>query len=383
MSEHPLNEHHVRKNFTLTYKGETLTYKDIVYETSGYNSDRLVRVVPRRVYYDTRLQFGRPRNIVIMLTEIHDSAIDSIVACELDGYFSQSIRMFNESTGWVRSAYPQFKHVAVIIECIGIAKEAVFNGSIAKLIYRMEEESYYSRVESLHPMFLPLVGSDPSVPTAGKGSVVVCTTMYGTPEKFDQWVEYHHYLRADRVHVQAHTSFSDTASEIYPFFKESLHNGFVRMDVWNPLLYNRSTFHNQMLKYQDCIYRHMGIFEYALLYDYDDFFNPIVPGETDIHFYFSKFFSSKATGSVCLPWHQMKCGTIATLVKDVPHGNLTSILGSSESTRRGEKKCAHRVRAPLMVSIHRPWTLISDYKRVDPRRDLAYVAHNRFDIKPC
>lgn len=357
-----------------------LPIKDIVYHTSGYNSDRLVRVVPRRVYYDNRLAAGKPRNTVIMITEIHDSAMGSILACEVNGHLSKSFKMFEEETGWVRSVYPQFAHVAVVLQCKGLPHEVIFNGSIARIIYKMKGEDYYSRVESEHPMFLP---SNSSTPSEGKGSIVVCTTMYGHPDKFDQWVMYHHYLGVERVHVQAHTSFSDNATHAYSFFNESLSNGFVRMDIWNPLLFNRSTFHNQMLKYQDCIYRHIGIFEYALLYDFDDFFNPIIPNQNDIHFYFSKFFSKKTAGTVCIPWHQMECGTIASRVKDVPHGNLTSILGSDKSDVRGEKKCAHRLSAPLMVSIHKVQTLISGYRRIDCPAELAYVAHNRFNIRPC
>jgi hypothetical protein len=319
-----------------------------------------------------------------MITEIHDSAIEAIIGCELDGYISESFVMQKEEIGWVRSVYPQFEHVAVVIECRGLPRKAVFNGSKAGIIYKMEGESFYSRVESEHPLFLPPVGKDPSTPTEGKGSIVVCTTMFNNPEKFDQWVKYHHYLNVDRVHIQAHTSFSDGAGKAYPFFNKSLENGFVRMDIWNPLLYNRSTFHNQMLKYQDCIYRHMGIFEYALIYDYDDFFNPIVPDQKDIHYYFAKFFAKEEAGTVCIPWHQMKCGPIPKLVKDVPHGNLTSILGDGTSYNRGEKKCAHRISAPLMISIHKTQALIEGYSRIDsPGDEFAYVAHNRFDIEPC
>lgn len=361
-----------------------LPVKDIVYQDSGYNSDRSVMVVPRRVYYDNRLEGGEPRNIIIMITEIHDDAMDAILACELDGCLSQSFSMFREETGWVRQAYPQFHHVAVVIQCMGLPPDAIFNGSIAKLIYKKKAgDLFYSRVQSEHPLFLPDLGSDPSTPVYGKGSIVVCTTMFGNPDRFDQWVKYHKSLNVDRVHVQAHTSFSDNASQVYPFFKKSLSNGFVRMDIWNPLLYNRSTFHNQMLKYQDCVYRHIGLFEYGLLYDYDDFFNPIVPGQKDIHYYFSRFFSNGIAGTVCVPWHQMKCGPIEQLVRDAPDGNLTSILGDGQSSVRGEKKCAYRLSAPLMVSIHKVQTLIQDYERIDSAPELAYVAHNRFDIKPC
>ena len=358
--------------------------QDIHFNMNGINSAHALFVTPRRVYYDTRLEAGKPRNIVVVIAEVHDDAVKAIESCELDGHLAQSIHMFKEKTYWLRHYKPHIRHLNVVIECMGLPQEAIFNGSVAKIIYKRKEDDYYSRVQSEKPLFIQAVGRDLYTPTRGKGSVVVCTTLYHHPDKVDQWVKYHKTLGADMVHINAHTSFSDNATELYPFYNESLNNGFVQLDVWrsvgNETVYYH---HDQMMKYQDCLHRYIGVFDYGLFYDYDDFFNPILPDQKDIHYYFSKFFADKTTGISCIPWHQMKCGPIKKLVKDLPDGNLTSILGSEKSTRRGEKKCAYRLTAPLMLSIHNAQTLLKDFLRKDSAPELAYVAHNRHDIKPC
>ena len=370
--------------------GELHPLRDISYNISGDNDNRTVFVVPRRVYYDNRFDSGKPRDLVVILAEVHDDAVDTILACELDGTLSESFRMLKERTSWARRVYPQYVHLTIILQCIGLPQDVIFNGSIARVIYKKKDEIFYSRVTSERPLFLHGGSHDPSTPTKGKGSIVVCTTMYGHPDKFDQWLMYQKYLGVEQVHVNAHPSFSEGATGTYPFLNESLRNGFAQMDAWNPIIGTRAIFHNQFLKYQDCLNRHIGVFEFGLFCDYDDFFNPVITGKKDIHYYFSEFFSadagfifSSSVGTACMAWRQMKCGPIKSRVKDVPYGNLTSILSSSQSKMRDEKKCAHRLSAAVMVEIHGVIALLSNYEMVKSSQKLAYMAHNRDSTKEC
>ena len=227
--------------------------QDVMYKQDGQpNRDRNVFVVPRRAYLDNRRTLnnnndinknsnsnnnknskndfsnnnnnrsndnnsnnnsnsnkGTHRNVVIILAEAHDEACDTILACELDGQLSAAVNVIPEEVGWVRRRYPrQHTHRAVIVECLGVPYRAVFNGSIAALIYRLPGDSYYSRVRSERPLFLHASttttndrGSSMST-AAGRregGSVVMCTTMYGHPDKFEQWIDYSKHLGISRL----------------------------------------------------------------------------------------------------------------------------------------------------------------------------------------
>ena len=366
-----------------TNKRENLKYwpiQDIFYNVSGSNTDKAVFVVPRRVYYDTR-----PRqNNVVILAEVHDEAVHTIVACELNGKFSKSISKLKESTQWVRHHYPQCTHLALLIQCKGIPQDAIFNGSVASLIYRRKDEDFYYRVESENPLFLQNLGRDSSTPIKGNGSVVVCTTMFDHPKYFDQWLMYQRHLGVEGVHINAHASFSDNASYVYPYYKKSLSNGFAWTETWNDVFGFRSFYYGQKLKYLDCLYRHIGVFEYGLFYDYDDFFNPVIPHKNDIHYYLSMLFSNNAICSICFSWRQMKCRPIEEKVKDLPHGNITDILSGYESKRRTEQKCAHRLNKVLFIEQHQSTISLSHTaNKFLTGSSPAYVAHNRRTAEMC
>ena len=358
--------------------------QDMLYNVNGPNSNRAVFVVPRRVYFDNRLESGKPRNSIIILSEVHDDALGTILACELDGKLSQSIKVLKENTNWVRHRYPsKYTHSALAIQCIGLPQDAIFNGSVAKLIYKKGGDSLYSRVVSEKPLFLHEGSHNPSKPTKGRGSIVMCTTIFGDPDKFDQWLIYNKYLGVDRIHFNSDMSFAESSVRKYPFYNESLRTGFVHVEAWTDIAGKRNFYRSQILKYHDCLYRHVGVFEYGLFLDYDDFFNPTVAKKRDIHDFFSKFFHSDNVGSVYLPWRQMKCGPIKSQVNNAPHGNLTSILTGPGSSLRSEKKCAHRLNAVLFVAIHNVEKLLPGYRLINYKEKSVYVAHNRYTNKDC
>ena len=358
--------------------------QDMLYNVNGSNSNRAVFVVPRRVYFDNRLESGKPRNSIIILSEVHDDALGTILACELDGKLSQSIKVLKENTNWVRHRYPsKYTHSALAIQCIGLPQDAIFNGSVAKLIYKKGGDSFYSRVVSEKPLFLHEGSHNPSKPTKGRGSIVMCTTIYGDPDKFDQWLIYNKYLGVEQIHFNSDMSFAESSVRKYPFYNESLRTGFVHVEAWTDIAGKRNFYRSQILKYHDCLYRHIGVFEYGLFLDFDDFFNPTVAKKRDIHDFFSKFFHSDNVGSVYLPWRQMKCGPIKSQVNNAPHGNLTSILTGPGSSLRSEKKCAHRLNAVLFVAIHNVEKLLPGYRLINYKEKSVYVAHNRYTNKDC
>ena len=66
-----------------------------------------------------------------------------------------------------------------------------------------------------------------------KGSVVVCTALFGQPPYFNEWLKYQRAIGIDRVHLNVEASFARNATQSYPYLKEALSTGFASMEVWN------------------------------------------------------------------------------------------------------------------------------------------------------
>ena len=168
----------------------------------------------------------------------------------------------------------------------------------------------------------------------------------------------------------------NNATQLYPFLNESLMKGFVDIEIWEDIVGNKMYYYGQ-------IFSHMNHFEYLLVYDYDDYFNPMLPDHKDIHNYLNKFFAMSNIGTVHIPWHQMKCAPTEEKCKTLQDGNLTSVLSGPDWYLRPEAKCAHRLKAVLFLSVHSSQVLLSGYLRSTASDRLAYVAHNRYTNKHC
>lgn len=356
-----------------------LPIQDIAYNTSGLNTNRSVFVVPRRAYLDNRTVYinGQQRIIIAILAEIHDDALKSILACELNQEQSKVVNVIKEGsfTGWVRAHVEGCTHRVVVVQCMDFPIQSIINGSSTGLIYRKEGEDHYSRVETEKPLNLGR-----TTPSGGKGSIFVCSTLFGHPERLDNWLKYQKTLGVDSVHFNVDKSFAMTD---YPFLNELLNNGFVQMEVWNDIVGSRMFYNGQIVKYQDCIYRYIGVYEYGLFIDVDDFFNPMLPNKKDIHYYFNEFFSSHKTGSVCFEWPQMQCAPSEKHYSALIGGNLTSILTGYETKTRPNRKCAHRLSATVLVKIHEVERSFPGYRFVNTNSHLAYIAHNNVNNKVC
>ena len=96
------------------------------------------------------------------------------------------------------------------------------------------------------------------------------------------------------------------------------------MEVWESFLGKKVYNHAQVMKYQDCAMRYTGVYEYAIMCDVDDFFNPVIPNITDVHYYLEKLFeSSDQISCVNLLWKRYVCKPVPP---STAYGNLTRIL---------------------------------------------------------
>jgi hypothetical protein len=356
-----------------------LPIHDVSYNTNGFNTNRSVFVVPRRAYLDGRILQGKPRNIIVIIAEIHDDALKSIVACELGQKRTSKVSIVQEVgfTLWVRKNIQGSTHRVVVVQCKDFPVHAIINGSSTRLIYRKTGDHYNSRVETEKPLILRSRVQS-YTPSHGKGSIVVCSTLFGQPERLNDWLKYQRTLGIDHVHFSFDTSFTKNATTLYPFLEESLRSGFTEMEEWSDIVGERMYYKGQITKYEGCLYRYIGIYEYGMFIDVDDFFNPMVPGHKDVHYYLHRFFSKYKVGSVCLQWPQMQCGPSEEHLRTLTDGNITSILtGYKVKYLPYLWKCVHRLIPTVFVKIHEVELSFPGYDSVNVKDSkLAYVAHN-------
>ena len=379
------NDSHQRPRAIDNTKSKIQYYQDTpVCDRSYFKpiDERDFNVVPRRAYYDNRIVSGKSRNIVIVLAEVLDASVDTITACELDGYYSKSIRILKENTLWVRQVHPGHTHCVVIVLCQGLPQHSIRYHSIVKLIYKNKNDTCYSRVRTEQPMIM-MNPKGTSQFIRGNGSVVVCSTMFGHPPRFNEWLKYQKAIGADMVHLNVHPSFFENATVIYPYIEEATNSGFLVMEEWKDIIGNRMYRKGQFLKYQDCAFRYVGVFEYGVFCDYDDFFTPLIPEHKDIHYYATKFFANSSLGTVRVPWQHYYCKPIEEIYKKLPDGNLTKSLSGYNSYQRGEYKCIHRLSALVFVNIHNANELLPGFKIIHSDRKFANFAHIRIDTREC
>ena len=359
--------------------------KDIIYSKSGsHNSDRSVFVAPRRAFFDPRLVAGKPLNQVVVLAEIHDDAIKSIVACEINGVLSETATLAMEDPGWVRVNMPGFTHRYALIWCHGLPQDSIVNGSVVRVIYKRTDEDFYSRVEVEMPLYVAdHIDNDPLTIDRGKGSVVVCSTVFDHPPLFDQWLKYQKTLNVDMVHLNVEESFYSNATQLYPFLKEALETGFVQMYVWKNIANDRTFYKGQLVKWHDCIYRYIGVFEFAFFIDADDFLVPVLAEHKDVHFYLNKYFADSHWGGLDFNWRQMKCKPVLENIKTVSDGNLTSLLSSTDGYWRNEAKCAYRLNGVKNILVHFAHEYMPGFKKTYAKRSDIYMAHLRDSAEIC
>ena len=261
------------------FRLENISVVNISYNVQGENRDnRQVLVVPRRAYYDNRIVKGKPRTIVVILSEVEDNTVKDIVACEINGYYSKSVNIIKDDVSWVRWHKKGYTHCSVTVQCLGLPEAAILNGSTTHVIYKKKAESFYSRVETEKPLLI-------TSPAVRSGSVLMCATLFGHPRNLDAWLKYQKTIGVDLVRLNVHPSFSQNATHITPYLKEAIDSGFVLMETWNDIVGERFYYYGQQVKNQDCVYRYMNTYEYALFLDHDDFFNPLIPHHKGVHYY--------------------------------------------------------------------------------------------------
>ena len=349
------------------------------FQTYGYTTDS--EVILRKVYYDNRTVEGKSRDVVSIIGDISDYSFGKgiVTHCELNGHKSKRVSIYKDpGINWVNSAYPKIKRFFAIVECYGLPHSAIFNGSIAYVVYKEQKTKALVRVQVEHPLVFNNMDNNPT-PLRGNNSIVQCTCLFDHPPRFNEWLIYQKTLGFDRVHLNVDKSFADNATNIYPFLAEGLKSGFVVMEVWSKSI-DTIFYHSQSVKIEDCVMRYRGVFNYAVILDYDDFFTPLIPEQKDIHYYIKEMFPDNSIGSAALQWVDLRGALDLGALSQLKDGNVTKTLKSIRSTKRSAGKCAYKISAILMTSVHMARLLLPSFK-VNPvnGETILYIAHVRND----
>ena len=199
-------------------------------------------------------------------------------------------------------------------------------------------------------------------------------------------------LGVDMVHINAHESFLSSGAYNDSFFLESLHSGFIQLQVWKEHLPPGALFyHSQALLYQDCLYRYLGVYEFCMCTDSDDFLVSKDRQNPGIHRLVAKLFIQRhrkpSINSAHLKWIRYlepDEGFINPPESEVKDGNLTHYMNMSthEDEGLGRSKSIYRLSAMAELGIleSMEFLAVTDRKKlwkqfIGVRKATAYVAH--------
>lgn len=339
------------------------------------NYDIFHDVIPRTAYYGGRYIGESNQDVVVVLAEVSATVLKEnlIRSCLWNNQRSTGVKIIEDPImRWVQVYKQGYTHFFAMVYCFGLRVNSVSTKDVVKIIYRAQKGGGYRSVDTEHQLRFLNNASH----TKQSNSVLVCTTMYGHPVRFEEWLRYQKTIGVDKVHVGVQLSFV-TGMEQYPFLTESIANGFVEVEIWKQYLgVDEIFYYSQSLIYQDCVMRYQSSFEYAVMVDYDDFFVPVVSNKRDIHYYTSHFFEEHIA-SIRLPWIELPC-TVRNY-SFLVDGNVTQTYSEQDfRIKRKEHKSIHRLSAVEIVSIHQASKIIPGYVEIQVEGvHVAYFSHIR------
>ena len=354
-------------------------------------ANKMFQILPRAAFFDSRNR-GSHSNTIVVLAHMNKSMLtkpvcnNMVIACKVGDYVITSLEVKSlRINGWIHKAHPECTHDDTLILCYDIPTSAIgeLNNSVVSVVYiNPENRSEHIAVESEHSLFIPKNKRTSQSST----TVMACTTVFGTPPHFGAWIRYQKTLGVDLVHVNAHESFLSSSSSNDSDFLEYLQNGFVILSVWKEYLPPGASFyHSQALYYQYCLYRYLGVHDYCVCADTDDFLVPIDDSDFSVHNLVKKIFRPKflqfPAGSCSLEWirYVEPVDGFDPPEKSIRSGNLTHYLDTSYGEHDGKRtKTIYKVSAMLQYGIHGPSAEFLPYQHFRQRsirRNEGYMAH--------
>ena len=341
-------------------------------------------IVVRRAYLDKRRRDGH-ENAVVFFLEIKRSVTAKIFG---------GCRVGNEEMSHVRFRHAkeydwaiQTKHVTknlAFVDCYDV--HDVKDGDPAYLIvnnYRIGSAVIKrGEVKSQQNLVVPIPRNRSSDPPP---TVMVCLAPvhYGKiPPSEDgmllQWLRYQKTIGIDHVHMIADDTYVIAGGMDNPYIQDAVKENYLSVDFW-PRWFNETEifFSSKELAYNDCLYQFMGVYDYIVYADSDDFFVPLKANKS-VKTYLKKCCSGK-DGTCEFQWRQFypDCGWSPKSVG--ADGNLTATVHYSKTTQLGDKstKSGHQIQALLDAGVHSSMVLMPGYKKREVPSKEAYFAHLR------
>ena len=376
----PTSNLDISKRTIIIDNHETLEMSFSAAVTEGFH-----HILPRAAYFDKRHR-DRHNNATVIL--VHLTRTAKVVACKVNDYITKAVEVKQLSlNSWLRQKFKDCTHDNVLVVCYDTPG---LNNSKVSIVYKdPKNESLFISVESEHNLLVPKERKSPT-----SNSTMVCTTVFDTPPHFGAWIRYQKSLGVDMVHINAHESFLSSKSFNDTFFLESLKNGFIQLQVWKEHLPPGSLFyHSQALFYQDCLYRYLGVYDYCMCADTDDFLVFRDKKVSDIHSLVRKVFVNKRIlgkqlmNSVFLQWiRYIEPSKGFDLPEEkIKDGNLMRYISAKNGKNEGKfrTKSIYRLSVMAELGIHESKIFVSETKYkwkffYGVPEAVAFVAH----IKP-
>ena len=337
-------------------------------------------VLPRAAFFDKRPR-GKYKNATVVLAHLTRTA--KVVACKVNELLAKAVEVRQlRLNAWLHKKFNDCTHDNVLVLCYDTSG---LNKSKVSVVYENpKNESQFVSVESEHPLLVPKERKSPG----STDTVMVCTTVFDTPPHFGAWIHYQKTLGVDMVHINAQESFLSSRAYNDSFFLESLRNGFIQLQVWKEHLPPGALFyHSQALFYQDCLYRYLGVYDYCMCADTDDFLVSRDKNDPGIHRLIQNISNKKQPlNSAVLQWIRYLEPTngFNPPEEEIKDGNLVRYLNTKTGKNEGQflTKSIYRLSAMVELAIHESAMFLSKTKnswklfRGVPQT-IAYVAHVR------
>jgi hypothetical protein len=342
-------------------------------------------LIPRAAFFDKRVR-GKYNNATVILTHVIKSLVVKPVGCIVDGQHTSKVELKAINiNGWIHKAHPECTHDNVFIFCFNTPGRN--NSKVSVMYENPQNKSEIFVTDSEHPLFVPK-SREKSKEFAS--SVLACTTVFGTPPYFGAWLRHQKTIGVDLVYVNAANTFLCGDAFNDTFLQESIENGFVQLKVWKEYLKPGALFyHSQALYYQNCVYRFQGVYNYAIMSDFDDF---VIPARgKDIGEILRSIFDPKPNlGGVQLDWFRYFEPDGGFDNDEILAGKFMQYIEAEPGVPEHNSKSIHKLTATSDVGIHHISGQMKGYTWTRAPKNKVYMAHfknrqrpNHFATEQC
>ena len=278
-----------------------------------------------------------------------------------------------------------FPYEQYIVECYDLKVGNENKGFVTyKTTYSIEELI----VESESPVMIPA----PRVQPTGKYdfTVATCTKAFNKQVAYlPEFVRYQKTIGVDHVHLSVLDEFIVDGSlrdmvMKDTFLREAIFSGFLSYSVLKVWYTEGETFlSSSVFQRLGCFYRLRSTFDYISLSDTDDFFNPRIPGETDIKHYIQEYCTKGKpnAGSCRFQWRWIYPDVCGVTGPTGPDGNVTKTVKIPKDEKyHPHSKSIHSSKAVIDFTFHdskENGCMVPGYEVIEMPPNAVYFAHNR------